>query len=569
MAAAALVLSCGTLRAGGTFVTALAEKPYTLDPAGINDLYSMAVMFNIYEPLVAFEGKLHCSGFVPALSTEVPSKTNGLISADGRTYIFPVRKGVKFHDGSELTAEDAAYSLIRLMITDRFDGPSFLFLKPLLGVNSTRDSEGKIAVDFLDFTKAVQARDGKLIITLKEPYPPFLSLLASTPFVTSKAWAAAQGEWDATEAEWKKFNNRSHKSSHLMHNADGTGPFKLGGFDAETGRVTLVRNDNYWRKNADLERLIFMQVESEASRQSMLEAGDVDYAELERSGIASLAGAKTVTTLDDLPNYSLYFMAFSFNLDISSNQFAGSGMLDGKGIPPYFFSDADVRKGFAFALDYGKYLTMALRSKGARLTTPVLRPEAPAQAPFDFDLKKAEEHLKKAFGGKLWETGFVLTAACTDSFGDGQTALNILAEGLREINPKFVIRTQRMSLGGLKSSMKLHRIPLFAGTFAPDYPDYYDFAFNMLHSEGLMPQYMGYKNPQADKACEESLYKEGAAREKAFAELDRIYAQDAPYIMLPAPVKFKAFRKGLSGMDAENGLFTLYNFVDYYKVAKL
>ena len=180
-----------------TFVTAINLKPDTLDPAGTYDNYGNMIELNIYEPLVAFAGNALSSGFVPALSAEVPSKDNGLISQDGRTYAFPLRKNVKFHDGSPLTAGDAVYSLIRFMITDVPIGPSSLFLKPLLGINSVRDRNGNITPVFADFTRAVKADGDRLIITLKEPYPPFLSLLASRPFITSQAWAAAHGRTGA------------------------------------------------------------------------------------------------------------------------------------------------------------------------------------------------------------------------------------------------------------------------------------------------------------------------------------------------------------------------------------
>ena len=55
---------------------------------------------------------------VPALATEVPTIDNGLISEDGLTYTFPIREGVMFHDGTELTAEDVKYSWDRVMTMD-------------------------------------------------------------------------------------------------------------------------------------------------------------------------------------------------------------------------------------------------------------------------------------------------------------------------------------------------------------------------------------------------------------------------------------------------------------------
>ena len=55
---------------------------------------------------------------VPMIATEVPSKANGLVSEDGLIYTFPIRGGVKFHDGTDLTAEDIEYSWNRVLTMD-------------------------------------------------------------------------------------------------------------------------------------------------------------------------------------------------------------------------------------------------------------------------------------------------------------------------------------------------------------------------------------------------------------------------------------------------------------------
>ena len=75
------------------------DEPTTLDPAQVEPGEGgETIILQVYERLLEFGP----SGpdLVPALATEVPSVENGGISADGLTYTFPIREGVKFHDGS-------------------------------------------------------------------------------------------------------------------------------------------------------------------------------------------------------------------------------------------------------------------------------------------------------------------------------------------------------------------------------------------------------------------------------------------------------------------------------------
>ena len=82
-----------------TFVEVKAGEVASLDPAYPYDDASQALIYNLYEPLIGFDGP-SLDKFVPLLASRVPSVDNGLISKDGRTYRFPIRGGVRFQDGS-------------------------------------------------------------------------------------------------------------------------------------------------------------------------------------------------------------------------------------------------------------------------------------------------------------------------------------------------------------------------------------------------------------------------------------------------------------------------------------
>ena len=105
------------------FTYAATGEITNLDPVFPYDAVSQGVIFNMYETLIAFDGDRN-DRFVPLLATSVPSLENGLVSKNGRTYTFPIRQGVRFHDGTPMTPEDIRYSLMRFLLTDRSGGPS-------------------------------------------------------------------------------------------------------------------------------------------------------------------------------------------------------------------------------------------------------------------------------------------------------------------------------------------------------------------------------------------------------------------------------------------------------------
>lgn len=119
-----------------TMIIATTGDPETLDPGYAYDKASSQVfLWHIYETLVFFSGGT-TGTFVPMLATEVPSLANGGISRDGKTYTFKIRDGVKFHDGTVMTADDVKYSLLRFMFMDRDGGPSQLLLAAILDTHA-------------------------------------------------------------------------------------------------------------------------------------------------------------------------------------------------------------------------------------------------------------------------------------------------------------------------------------------------------------------------------------------------------------------------------------------------
>ncbi len=496
---------------------------------------------NVYEPLLFYKGG-STSEFEPRLATEWK------ISPDGKAYRFKIRKGVKFHDGTPLTPEDVEYSFERAMVQDRDGGPVWMLLEPLLGVDSTRGADGKIAVKFEDIDKAVEVEGDWVVFHLKKPYPPFLQILAMTwGSIVCKKWAIAQGDWDGTAATWEKFNNP--KVPPLQKVMNGTGPFKLERWDPGV-ELVLVRNDNYWRGPAKLKRVIFKVVSEWTTRRLMLEAGDADWVYVPRAHIKELEGVKGIRVYKNLPTLQNAAIFFNFKID-SNSPYIGSGKLDGKGIPPDFFSDENVRLGFAHLLDFDTYIKEALLGEARQPGSPIIQGLPffdPKEPKYSYDKKKAEEYLKKAWGGKLWEKGMELTILYNVGNEERKTACDMLMWELVRLNPKFKVRVQAVPWASYLRDLVGHKLALFLIGWLADYPDPHNFIYPYMHSKGTFAKFQGYSNPEVDKLIEEGISTmDPTKRAEIYSKLRKIYYEDVISLPLHQPLMRRYERDWVKG----------------------
>src|SRR5713101_3913079 len=193
-------------------------------------------------------------------------------SKDGLTYEFILRKGVTFHNGDPMTAEDVKFSF------DRYHGASAKLLK--------------------DRVREVQIVDpSRVRIHLKEPWPDFMTFYGTS--ATGAAWIVPKKYVD-------KVGDDGFKKAPI-----GAGPYKVVSF---TPGVELVMEafEGYWRKTPSVKRLVFRSMPEETTRAAALKKGDVDIAYLLTGPVADdirktpgmkLVGAKPPGVLwIDLPD---------------------------------------------------------------------------------------------------------------------------------------------------------------------------------------------------------------------------------------------------------------------------
>ncbi len=158
------------------------------------------------------------------------------VSKDGLTYEFVLRRGVKFHNGDPVTAEDVKFSF------DRYRGAAAKLLK-----------EKVRAVTVVD--------PGRVSFRLKEPWPDFMTFYGTS--ATGAAWIVP-----------KRYVERVGDDGFAKAPV-GAGPYRVVSFRPGV-ELVMEAFEGYWRKMPSVKRLVFRSMPDESTRAAALKAGDVD-----------------------------------------------------------------------------------------------------------------------------------------------------------------------------------------------------------------------------------------------------------------------------------------------------
>jgi len=530
----------------------------TLDPVYPYDAVTQGMLLNVYETLIRFRGS-SLTVYEPLLASKVPSAKNGLVSADGLTFTFPVRKGVRFHSGDRLTPEDVKYSLLRFMFTDPPGGPASLLLEPVFGLASSRGAGGKPAVSRADFEAAVKVQGDSVVVRLKRPFAPFLSIMARWSYVMDKKWCVARGEWDGAYATLPSFSGRPKERSGLFKAANGTGPFMVSGWDANNKQAVLDANPRY-RGGAPALKLVTMKtVQDFASRRRLLESGGADIIDLARQEEPQARGLGGVVLYDDLPRLvtdPVFF--FTFHINPAGNPDIGSGKLDGQGIPPDFFASPEVRKAFEHSFDYDGFLRDGFQGKAARAKgsiPPGIAGYDPSVPGYDFDRDRAADYFRKAYGGNAWNRGFRFTLTYNTGDAARQLACETLKRGVEALNPRFHVDLRGVDWPVYLQKSQNRMMPLFTRGWTGDYPDAHNFIFPFYHSKGRYAAAQAYSNASLDRQIEAAVTETSPVKRAAlYAAIQRAAYDDAVQIYTVHPRGLYAARDDLKGFY-DNAVF--------------
>src|SRR5438045_3916977 len=212
-------------------VFAVASTFTTTDPYDANDTLSQAMAKSVYEGLFGFDKDMK---MIPVLAEGYE------VSKDGLVYTIKLKKGIKFHDGTDFKADAVKVNL------DRVTNPDNKLKRYGLYNNNIAKTE---AID--DYT----AR-----ITLKTPFSPFIAQLAHPSTVM------------ISPAALKQWGNKD-----IAFHPVGTGPFKFVEWKA-TDYLKVAKFDGYWRKGyPKVDTITWKPVVDNNSRAALMQTGEAHF----------------------------------------------------------------------------------------------------------------------------------------------------------------------------------------------------------------------------------------------------------------------------------------------------
>jgi len=200
------------------------------------------------------------------------------VSLDGLVYEFNLRRGVKFHNGDPVTADDVKFSF------ERYRGVSARILK--------------------DKVRHVQVVDPQHVrFQLKEPWPDFLTFYA-TP--------ATGAAWIVPRRYIEKVGDEGFKKAPV-----GAGPYRFVSFTPGVELITEA-NEHYWRKSPTVKRVVLKAVPDDVTRATMLKRGEIDVGYTFRGAVAEDIRRTAGLTLKPVRFYGEQWLLFTEQWDAKS-----------------------------------------------------------------------------------------------------------------------------------------------------------------------------------------------------------------------------------------------------------
>lgn len=350
-----------------TLTVALNGEPNTLDPTLVSDRLSQTFQANMFDSLVVIgEDTKLAPGLAESWST-----------TDSKTWTFKLRRGVKFHNGEEFSADSVKASI------DRINDPAL-----------KSPSKGRIA----DIDR----------VEIVDPYT--VNIIAKAPNVRLPATLSQLYGNMVPPKYIKEVGNAGFARKPV-----GTGPFKFVEW-VKDDHMTFAANEGYWRGAPAIKRLIVKPIVESSSRMASLQTGAVDIASNVPPQMVEQLKADSKLNIVSLPSTRFFFLV----LDTTKRP----------------FNDVRVRQAVNYAIDQDALIRAVQAGHGHKLAQPII-PQAfgfnPDVKGYPTDLGRAKKLLADAGYPTGFDTEFDnFTGSIVDHSKTGEAVVAQLAKvGIR------------------------------------------------------------------------------------------------------------------------------------------
>jgi peptide/nickel transport system substrate-binding protein len=430
------------------------------------------------------------------------------IADDGKTYTFRVQDGITFHSGNPLTAEDAAWSLARVVKLNKT--PSFILTQ--FGFTLENVDQRIKALDASTFT-----------VELDQPYAPtfFLYCLTATVGSVVDRKLALEHEQDG---------DLGH--AWLRKASAGSGPFKLRSWKPNESLI-IDGNPGYWGGAPGFERVITRHISEPSTQMLLLQKGDIDIARnLEADQARSLQGNAEIV-IKEVPKGAIYYLGLN-----QKNE---------------HLAKPEVRKALKYLVDYRGIADTILA--GSATVHQVFLPEgflgATEDEPYSLDVERARALLAEAGLPDGFQVSMDtinnspvidIAQAIQATFAEAGVQLEILPADDKQTLTKYRARNH----------------DIYIGRWGPDYQDPHTnadtFASNPDNrDEAKLTGKLAWRNAWAipemsAKTAAAVLERDAATRARMYEELQREHQQSSPFVIMFQDIELIAERANVKGM---------------------
>ncbi|MDA4128859.1 MAG: ABC transporter substrate-binding protein [Thaumarchaeota archaeon] len=522
-----------------------------VDPPSDNNNNAPIILNQTYEPLVWFDKDKFT--LIPWLAESWKA------SSDSLTYTFTLRKGIKFHDGTDLNAQAVKSSLDRtVLINDPQSAVSYLN-NSLKGANaySTTKMTDADAQAYLS-NNSVEVVDANTVaIHLAAVNPVFLDYLTVTDcFIVSPDWVQKNG--GVTPG---KPNTVMAQQAHKA----GTGPFIFDSWDAQGQTAVLARNPNYWGSPYNtgpptLGKVVIRELPDTNTRLLNIKSGASDLTYIPPDSIFQLVDKDTWLNQGQLKSIASGVQVNGTYPTLSVRYFAlNQNVLDASGNPKPVqpFKNIKVRQAMAYAFDYAGYLKATYNNFALQPNGCVAKGEfgydASIPAPVQ-NLDMAKQLLLSAGQDMGFSQSNPLNVTVWYFVGsaNGKNATTILASAVNALNTGFVLTPNSMPAGAFFTANGNGQLEAWVLGWPGNFTDASEHVgpfgdFRRGAGTGIAIR-AGYNNPNVISLIDQQAAEtDSTKRANIISQIVKAINNDYAYIFLDQPSGYFTIKNNVQG----------------------